>query len=297
MAKKKEVINPLDIPGQRPKVLKIDPEIQKLLTPLAREEYDLLEQSILAEGGCRQPLFLWLNSGVELDDTILLDGHHRYEICHRHTLWFPTTGKDFPSREAAIEWVKINQLARRNLTEEAKKYLMGGLHNTGKRDNSANLKQNLPSVQNAHSVSGDNDSIKTSEKLAKEFGVNESTIRRAAKFAEAVDTLTEAYGQEIKNKILSGEAKVPIKSIVEIAKMEPERQKEEVQKIMTDHPAEKKFAPSIVPKQEVRETPKEQLQEMLTMPRDLKAISKMLLANFKVEELRQMFEMILGKVN
>ena len=52
----------------------IDPEFKSLITPLTDEEKNLLEQSIGQEA-CRDPLVTWRG--------ILVDGHHRYEICTR----------------------------------------------------------------------------------------------------------------------------------------------------------------------------------------------------------------------
>jgi hypothetical protein len=46
--------------------------------------------------------------------------------------------------------------------------------------------------------------LKTAEQLALKYGVSERTIRRNAKFAEAVDALTP----ELRNAVLSGRMKL-----------------------------------------------------------------------------------------
>ena len=39
-------------------VLRIDPDLQKLVQPLSRPSYERLENSILSEG-CKEPLLVW----------------------------------------------------------------------------------------------------------------------------------------------------------------------------------------------------------------------------------------------
>lgn len=86
----------------------IDNELKQLLKPLELEEYQQLEQSIIAEG-CRDALVLW--------GDILVDGHNRYEICIKHGIKFETSQKNFDSYDDAKIWMIDNQLSRRNLTD------------------------------------------------------------------------------------------------------------------------------------------------------------------------------------
>ena len=87
---------------------RIHQEFKNLIPPLTPEEYDQLEQNILAQG-CRDPITLWRG--------IIIDGHNRYEICTKHGLAFDTVKLRFPSRDAAKIWVLENQLGRRNLSD------------------------------------------------------------------------------------------------------------------------------------------------------------------------------------
>lgn len=82
---------------------RINPEIEKILSPLTSEEYESLEQSINEEG-CREPILTW-------NDTIV-DGHNRYEICQKNFIQFETKEMKFDSILDVIN----NQFARRNLT-------------------------------------------------------------------------------------------------------------------------------------------------------------------------------------
>ena len=164
--------------------IKIDPEFRRLIPPISEDEAMGLERSLLNEG-CRDPLVLW-------DDT-LLDGHNRLEICQKNEIKFKTICKTFDDREQAKLWIISNQLSRRNLTPQQISDLRGKRYLIEKKED------HRPKEKGGQS---DHLSEKTATKLAKEYGVSERTIRRDAKFAEAVDKLPT----EEKARVLSGKS-------------------------------------------------------------------------------------------
>lgn len=89
----------------------VDREIRALVPPLWPDERVQLEESLLAEG-CREALVVWDTGKAK---GILLDGHHRYEMCRRHKLPYRVHHIKMDSRDAAKVWVLENQLGRRNL--------------------------------------------------------------------------------------------------------------------------------------------------------------------------------------
>ena len=98
--------------------LKIDPEFAGKIPPLTDEEYRQLEENILADGRVINPLIVW--------NGVIVDGHNRYRIVQAHPeVPYDTFEKDFPDRFAVIAWICRNQLGRRNLTPEQRKYLIG----------------------------------------------------------------------------------------------------------------------------------------------------------------------------
>ena len=98
--------------------LKIDPEFQNQIPPLTDDEYKQLEENILKEGKLLSPLIVWNNT--------LVDGHNRYAILQKHPeIYFSTMPLRFESREEVLAWICKNQLGRRNLTPEQKKFLVG----------------------------------------------------------------------------------------------------------------------------------------------------------------------------
>ena len=106
--------------------LKIDPEFQSQIPPLTDDEFKQLEENILKEGKLLSPLIVWNNT--------LVDGHNRYEIVQEHPeISFSTMPLPFESREEVLAWICKNQLGRRNLTPEQKKFLMGKQYSSEKR--------------------------------------------------------------------------------------------------------------------------------------------------------------------
>lgn len=95
----------------------IDPEFRDLIPPLPYEEFTELEQAIINDG-CRDALVVWFND--ETLRPVLIDGHHRYQICKKHDVRFETVEKEFDSREDVKIWMIRNQFGRRNLTPYVK---------------------------------------------------------------------------------------------------------------------------------------------------------------------------------
>ena len=85
----------------------INEELKNLLPPLSAEVFTELEAGILKDG-CISPLIVWNN--------ILVDGHHRYEICTKHCIPFSVHQLGFSNLGEAKMWRWENQANRRNLT-------------------------------------------------------------------------------------------------------------------------------------------------------------------------------------
>lgn len=120
--------------------IKIDPEFERLIPKLSKQEYDILYEDIRVRG-IRDNLVVW----AETD--ILLDGHNRWNIAKELDCNLKYEYIGFPSRTEAKIWIINNQLGRRNLTKAAKyKYvnevLKPLLSEQAEVRRLANLKQN-----------------------------------------------------------------------------------------------------------------------------------------------------------
>jgi N6-adenosine-specific RNA methylase IME4 len=165
----------------------VDPELRELVPPLTDDERQALEANILRDG-CRDPLVLWRGHDI------LLDGHHRYEICQRHGIDFAVTDVELPDREAAADWIDANQLGRRNLTPDQAALLRGRRYNRLKKQHGGDRRS---SPQN-EDLKG-----KTASRLAREHGVSRQTIERDGRFAEAVEK-TRSLAPDLERKVVSG---------------------------------------------------------------------------------------------
>jgi N6-adenosine-specific RNA methylase IME4 len=176
-------------------------EIKKALFPLREEELATLEASVLAEG-IRDPLVVWPRG----NKSILVDGHCRYRLAQKHNLPFRVVEKHFANLEEALAWVDQNQLARRNLTDEQRRYLLGRIYERQKKAHGGDRKS-----------SGQFDHLKTAKAVADQIGVGEKTIRRSAEFSRALDAVKQV-SPEAAEKILKGEVKDAITVLPQVAK-------------------------------------------------------------------------------
>jgi len=178
------------------------PEIQRRLMPLQPEELAELERSVLEEG-IRDPLVVWRKDG----QLILVDGHHRYELAKKHGLSFQVVEREFRDLEEALIWVDRNQLGRRNLTDEQRAVVIGRLYKTIKQNPILNLKQfQTDNGDRELKLSSRRGSDATARAIAEQVGVGQATVRRAEKFADAVEALQEV-SPEAARIVLSGEVR------------------------------------------------------------------------------------------
>jgi phage N-6-adenine-methyltransferase len=203
------MIEPLPTTCNQP-TIRIDPEFRDWVMPLSQEEFSQLEANLLTEG-CRDALIVWISDPV-LQPT-LLDGHHRYAICKAHNLSYRIDYKIFPDREAAKNWIILNQIGRRNITPQQRAYLIGKIYRETKKEQGEHT-GNQYTMERANNLP----LPKTAERIAEQFNVSHQTVKNAEKFADAVDTIADTYGGEAKQKILSGATKLPQKAITETAK-------------------------------------------------------------------------------
>jgi hypothetical protein len=189
----------------------IDPEFRDFLPTV--EDSTILRGKIELEGWSDEPITVWM------PHAILLDGHRRYEIWKERGDDGPSVREmKFATREAAFYWVVNNQRARRNLTPEQERYLLGRKYTAEKgvkgapegSENAAKIK----SPKNGHLISG-----RTSRRIAAQEGVSKNTVENAENYANAVDNLHER-GVVSKSDILSGAVRVPASKVIEASRSE-----------------------------------------------------------------------------
>ena len=193
--------------------LKIDPEFQGKIPPLNAEEEHILEQNMIQERRLLNPLIIW--------NGYILDGHSRYRILKHHPeIAFEVKEIQLPDRYAALAWICQNQLGRRNLDPERRKFLMGKTYENEKlsvggstyreHDESGKF---TSCRQNVHMRSTEK---RTCERIANKNGVSSKFVQRAEKYAKGVDA-AEAAVPGAMEEILTGHIKATDAEITALA--------------------------------------------------------------------------------
>jgi len=102
---------------------------------------------------------------------------------------FEVVEMDFADVDDAIDWLRKNQLGKRNLTENQQVFLAGDLYNRSKRLHGGDRKSEGSSVHDEH--------LKTEDLVAEEIKVSPETVRRAGQFAQVLEVIREKTGAEI----------------------------------------------------------------------------------------------------
>ncbi len=200
--------------------LRINPVFRDLIPPLSKEEYQTLEDNLRNEG-CREPICVW--------NYTILDGHNRYEICTRLSIPFQIKKITLFSDAEAIAWICANQLGRRNISEETRRFLIGKRYEAEK---SISWQRN-PSGVNQHSQQQDSaqrtvsveedlsDAVranKTSVKLGQEYNLSRPTVIKYGQYARAIEIISEV-DPVISEEILAGNIKLSQNSVIDLAKL------------------------------------------------------------------------------
>ena len=173
--------------------LKIDPEFQSQIPPLTDDEFKQLEENILKEGKLISPLIVWNNT--------LVDGHNRYAILQKHPeIYFSTIPLPFESREEVLAWICKNQLGRRNLTPEQKKFLIGKQYSVehrkpggnGNNQHTAAAKKTAPEeLCQIDKIPPTSAEASIRKQIAERNNVSESYVVRSEKFMRGVEIMEQ----------------------------------------------------------------------------------------------------------
>lgn len=193
----------------------IDSEFESLLAPLTKKEYEQLEENIRREG-CLEPLTTW--------NGIIIDGHNRYKICHKHHIPFKSRPTAFTNRDEVIAWICATQLGRRNISEETKKYLIGKQYETEKIIGARNAEGINQHTSSAKQTSTPKKVIaipshnKTAHEIGKEYNISHNTVYKYGIYAKALDVIQKKC-PEIAKRILSGKIKTSHDNLLALSKL------------------------------------------------------------------------------
>ena len=196
--------------------LQINKDFVNLISPYTKREYLALEEQLLAEG-CIEPIITW--------NGYIIDGLTKYEICLRHDIPFEVKEMRFSCKEAAYAFVCKNQLLRRDLTFETRKFLIGMQYEAEKYLNSTRSRSytgwkgtvdniSLAGVDYRESPTRHT----TAQRIADENQVTHATVQKYAVYTKALLSIGTKY-PEILPKILAGRLKLSHGRVVELSKL------------------------------------------------------------------------------
>ena len=196
--------------------LTINPRFESVIPPMTTAELVLLEDNILTDGRVLMPIVVWNGT--------IIDGHKRFKIVGKHPeIEYSITELFFDDEYEAMAWICKNQLGRRNLPEEYKKYLIGKRYAAEKKiaefhgnqytlSGESGMGQNDPHQKKKHG---------TRTQVAEETQTSESFVKRADLYARGVDAV-DALFPGMKDEILSGAIPTTAEEVMSMAKMTPE---------------------------------------------------------------------------
>jgi hypothetical protein len=203
--------------GQNASEPVIDSVFQSHIPPPTDGELAGLEAQLLKDGECRDALVVWK------EENLLLDGHNRLAICKKHGLKYDVKYVSLPDREAALNWMVTNQLGRRNLPPETAAYLRGKRYR-------AEVKQG----DRTDLTGGQTVQKTTARRLAADYKVDEKTIRRDADFSRWLDIIAQNCGDEVRQRVIARDLKLPRAKARKLAEMLPSEQKVAVRSLLED---------------------------------------------------------------
>lgn len=191
------------------KTLYIDPAFKALIRPLRRDAYAQLEASLVLDG-CREPIIM--NNGV------IVDGHNRYEICNRLHIPYGIQAIALERREAAISYICGNQLARKDIPEEMRKYLVGRQYEA---ERALCFCEQTGQYQES--------SRRTAIRLGKSHCLSLYTVQKCGKYSAVLDAIAGIV-PALRTKILSGNYRISYDNLVALSMLEADELRQFSQK-------------------------------------------------------------------
>lgn len=215
--------------------LSIDSSFSTLIHPLSKDELLQLEENLLRDG-CIDPIVVWNGT--------IIDGHHRYALCSKHKIPFEIKRMSFSCKQEAIAWICANQLGRRNISAETRRYLIGKQYEaekvTGVLRNKLgnNQHQKVPDEYSNVQENAMQPSLSrhvTAQRIADENNISIATVTRYGNYSRAIDQL-ERKAPELVNSILSGEQKLTQGQVIKLSAMKPSQIKKATEQAEIGNP-------------------------------------------------------------
>ena len=169
----------------------------------------------------------------------LVDDHNRYAILQKHPeICFSAMPLRFANREEALAWICKNQLGRRNLSPEQKRYLLGKQYEAEKKAAKIFRGNQYTLAKKSGGDHGDthHSGKKTCDRIAEENGVSRASVLRARHYTKGID-IADTLSPGIKKKVFSGEVKFTNDEMSKLVQSSPDKRQDVFAEIM--HPEDR----------------------------------------------------------
>ena len=209
--------------------LETDPALKRLVAPLDLVEFSGMEEDIRRRGG---------EKGVKVWGRTILVDHEYYEYCHRENIPFCLVSISLDSYQEAVAWICKNQLLRKSLNEEMRKYLIGkrslaertiGLVQMRKLENNASGQERPVMKLARHNVSRTH----VRERIGTEYSLAYMTVRKYESYTLALD-MVRTYSPELVDEHLAGRLKLSFEKVYSLAALPPGAACSECLRLMTE---------------------------------------------------------------
>ena len=214
----------------------IDPEFVACIPPLTQDEFEQLERNVVSAGKMFSPILVWGKT--------IIDGHNRYRILQNHPeIDYRLEQIEFENRYEAIAYICGNQIGRRNLNENQIDYIIGKKYDAEMESHRLTAQKNRGEGGRFHRCGQiDHNGERTRDRIAKQFGISSTKVRRDLDFARGIDAAEEEM-PGIREMILQKEITPTKQAISNISRLEKEDRKEAVQDLLVAENRAANFTP------------------------------------------------------
>lgn len=194
-----------------------DEGFKRTLPALGDEQLRELEANILEAGKVRDKLIVWKDEGYE--GYALVDGYNRLDIYEHHTDELPAPLfdelKGLRTRDEVRLWLKRHHYGRRHFTPQQLSEYRAELYESLKQQRGGDRRSEA-----AREKSKDQNDplIGAAATVAKETGVSEPTIKRDAKYKQALDCIRQVNSKAA-DDIRDGRLKMPRPDVIAMSKL------------------------------------------------------------------------------
>ena len=197
--------------------LETDPVLRRLVAPMSPAEYRDMEDDIKRNGGIK---------GVSVWGRTILVDYEYYEYCHKGNIPFCLASVPLKNRTEAVAWICRDQLGRKPLPEEMRKYLIGKRSiaeriTASYRLRSERRQNDCLAADNMKETAHENTITRIRKRIGLEYSLNYITVRKYEAYARSIDKICQS-AQGFASAHLTGAVKMSFEKIERLASLPPD---------------------------------------------------------------------------